>query len=63
MNAFASIYLYHPTSDDESEDLRMHISIGTIKILRKQNSGWVGTSHSAYVAMSTESNGAKIDGF
>ena len=27
LNAFASIYLYHPTSDDESEDLRMHMSI------------------------------------
>ena len=33
MNAFASIYLYHPTSDDENEDLRMHISIDSLIFL------------------------------
>ena len=33
MNAFASIYLYHPTSDDESEDLRMHLAIDSLIFL------------------------------
>ena len=33
MNAFASIYLYHPTSDDESEDLRMHLVIDCLIFL------------------------------
>ena len=33
LNAFASIYLYHPTSDDESEDLRMHLAIDSIIFL------------------------------
>ena len=33
LNAFASIYLYHPTSDDESEDLRMHLVIDCLIFL------------------------------
>ena len=33
MNAFASIYLHHPTSDDEREDLRMHMSIDLLIFL------------------------------
>ena len=33
LNAFASIYLYHPTSDDESEDLRMHLAIDSLIFL------------------------------
>lgn len=33
LNAFASIYLYHPTSNDENEDLRMHLAIDCLIFL------------------------------
>ena len=34
LKAFSSIYVYHPTDDGESEDLRMHISIDLLIFLQ-----------------------------
>ena len=33
LRAFASIYIYHPTSNDETEDLRMHLAIDSLIFL------------------------------
>ena len=34
LRAFSTIYIYHPTGDDGSEDLRMHISIDVVMFIQ-----------------------------
>ena len=59
---FSHCYIDVKFDIDSKESTTVHKTIVAEDEL-SQSLNWLPTSHSAYVATSTESNGAKIDGF